>query len=90
MQYTTKEEILQKRIEILDEEDSLWRNNCAVCTKLQKAMDEGILARNATWKDRKNPICDACPVQPKLTRIGEQLDELILAERILRETKAGE
>ena len=79
----TKEEILEKRLEVLDEEDKLWRENCASCTKLQEAIDKGILS-NTTWKDRKNPICDACPVQPKITKIGEQLNQLIVAERIVR------
>lgn len=83
MEELTKEQVLEKRIKILDEEDKLWKENCMSCTKIQEGVKQGIIPKGMT-KDRKNPICDACPAQKMFNKIGKELDELLTAEKILR------
>lgn len=81
----------QTRLQVLDEEDRLWKENCGICTKIDEAVASGELPKETEWGgkvywtcDRKNPVCDACPVHNKIRDCGRKLEKLTLYDRALR------
>ena len=83
-QYESLEEVKAERKKVLDKEVREWDRNCRDCTKIPDAIAKGILDAGSTWKDRKNPVCDACPSSKVIRGCGEELEKLLIAERSFR------
>jgi len=83
-EYESLEEVRAERKKVLDKEAKEWDKNCRECKKLFDAIEKGILKAGHSWKDRKNPVCDACPSSSLIRGYGVELDELLIAEKCFR------
>lgn len=93
-----RQQIRQIRLQVLDEENDIYNKHCGICTKLAEARaddsipNEGHIAEDGyeystkpNWSsDRRNPICEACPIHAKMRDIGHKLEKLTLYDRALR------